>query len=157
MLPHLLVVGARNSYDQGPAGFCIRPSGERGGGGGSSIGEIGPPPPPHVTLTPPGLADSNLDKLKELEEEERCPIDSREALPYGQHIVGYSTRRCTATFEYCTDSAPKVPTRTDGETSALRILLRPSTERDCRARGRPLLCDLGETAYMHRRLWSFTK
>ena len=30
---HLLVVGARNSDDQDPAGSCKMPSGERGGGG----------------------------------------------------------------------------------------------------------------------------
>ena len=63
---------------------------------------------------------SDSDKLKELEEEERCPIGSREALRYGQQIVGNGTRRCNASCDYCTDSAPKAQTWTDGETSAMR-------------------------------------
>ena len=88
MLSHLLVVGARNSHDQGPTGSCRRPSGERGGGGGSISGEIGPPPPPHVSLTPPGLAGFDSDRLKELEEEDYCLAGSREALPQGWQIVG---------------------------------------------------------------------
>ncbi len=70
MLPHLLVVGARNSHDQDPARSCMRPSGERSGGGGSVSGDIGPPPPPRVSLTPPGLTVSDLDMLKEMKEED---------------------------------------------------------------------------------------
>jgi hypothetical protein len=48
MLPHLLVVGARNSDDQGPAEKGL--SGEHGDGGGPINGEIGPPPPSQVSL-----------------------------------------------------------------------------------------------------------
>jgi hypothetical protein len=45
MLPHLLMVGARNSGDHGPTVSGRRPSGEHGGGGGGQIGEeIGSPP-----------------------------------------------------------------------------------------------------------------
>jgi len=76
------------SYDQGPAGSCRRPSGERGGGGGSISGEIGSPPPPQVSLTPPGLTGSDLDRLKEMEEENGCLASSREAFPQGWQIVG---------------------------------------------------------------------
>jgi hypothetical protein len=83
MLPHLLVVDARNSLDQGPAGSCRRPSGERGAVGGPISGEIGPPPPPLVSLTPPGLTGYDLDKLKETEEEDSCLACSREELPQG--------------------------------------------------------------------------
>ncbi len=86
MLPHLLVVGVRNSDDQGPDGSCKRLSGERGGGGGPISGEIGPSPPSHGSLTPPGLTSFNLGRLKEMEED--CyTISSREALPCGWHIV----------------------------------------------------------------------
>ena len=70
---------------QGPAGGL---SGERGGGGGSIIGESGPPPPPQVSLTPPGLTGSDLDRLKEIEEEDCCLASIREAMPQGWHIVG---------------------------------------------------------------------
>jgi len=79
MLPHLLVVGAGYSHDHGPTGSCKRPSGERGGG--SISGEIGPPPPPHVSLTPPGLTGSILDRLKKMEKEDCCLVSSREELP----------------------------------------------------------------------------
>ena len=68
MLPNLLVVGARISYDQAPVGSCRRLNGERGGGGCPISGEIGPPPPAHVYLTPPGLASSDSDRSKEMEE-----------------------------------------------------------------------------------------
>ncbi len=88
VLPHLLVVGAGNSHDQGPVGSYRRPSGERGGDGGSISGEIGPPPPPHVSMTPPGLTGSDSYRLKEMEEEDCCPACSREALPQGWQIVG---------------------------------------------------------------------
>ena len=88
MLPHLLVVGAGHSHDQGPAGSCKRPSGERGGGGDSIGGEIGPLPPPQVSLTPPGLRGSDSDRLKEMEEEDCCPARSQEALPQRWQIVG---------------------------------------------------------------------
>jgi hypothetical protein len=88
MLPHLLVVGAGNSHDQDPAGSCKRPTGERGGGRRSISGEIGPPPPPQVSLTPPGLTGSDLDRLKEMEEENCCLDSSLEELPRGWHIVG---------------------------------------------------------------------
>jgi len=37
--------------------------------------------------------------LKKLEEEDRCPIGSREALLYGRQIVGYNTRLGTAMYE----------------------------------------------------------
>ena len=87
MLPHLLVVGAGNSLDQGPARSYRRPSEERGGGGGSNSGEIGPPPPPHVSLTPPGLTGYVSDRLKEMEEEDCCLARSREALPQRWQIV----------------------------------------------------------------------
>jgi hypothetical protein len=47
MLPHLLVVGARNSHDPGPAGRGRRLSGEHSGGSGRLIGEeIGMPSSP---------------------------------------------------------------------------------------------------------------
>jgi len=81
MLPHLFVVGAGNSDNQGQAGSCRRLSGERGGGGGPNSGEIGPPPPSHVFLTPPGLPGYDSDRLKEMEEEVYCLTSSREALP----------------------------------------------------------------------------
>jgi hypothetical protein len=116
----LLVVGARNFDDQGPAGSCRRLSGERGGGGGPIGGEIYPPPPSHVSLTPPGVTGYDSERLKEMEEEVCCLTSSREALPHGWRIVEYSTRRRIAAYGYYTDSAPKVPTRADGETSALR-------------------------------------
>ncbi len=81
MLPHLLVVGDGNSNDQGPVGPCTRTSGERGGGGGPTGGEIGPPLPSHVSLTSPGLTGTNSERLTELEEVERYPIGSHEAMP----------------------------------------------------------------------------
>ncbi len=83
MLPHLLVVGARNSHDHGPAGSCRRPSEDRGGGGGSISGEVGPPLPLQVSLTPSGVTGSHSEKLKETEEEDCCLACSREELPQG--------------------------------------------------------------------------
>ena len=57
MLPHLLVVGARNSDDQCPPWSCRRLRGEHGGGGSPIspliewIGvDIGPQPPSHVSF-----------------------------------------------------------------------------------------------------------
>jgi len=51
MLPHLLVVGARNFGDPDPAWSGWKLSGEHGGGGGGQIGEeIGPPPLPPVSF-----------------------------------------------------------------------------------------------------------
>jgi hypothetical protein len=81
MLPHLLVVGAGNSDDHGPAGACKRLSGERSGGGGPISGQIGTPLPSHLSLTPPGLKSYDSERLQEMEEADYCPMDSREALP----------------------------------------------------------------------------
>ena len=120
MLPHLPVVGAGKSDDQGPAGSCRGLSGERVGGGGPISGEMRPPPLSQVSLTPPGMTGYDSNRLKEMEEEVCYLIASREALPHGWQIVAYSTRRRTTAYGYCTDSAPNAPTRVDGETSALR-------------------------------------
>jgi hypothetical protein len=87
MLPQLLLVGAGNSDDHGPAGSCRRLSGERGGAGGPISGEVGSLPPSHVALTPPGLTGSDLDRMKETKEEECGPMGSRKALPYGWRIL----------------------------------------------------------------------
>ena len=76
MLPHLLVMGTRNFYDQGPGGPCRRPSGERGGGDGPIGGEIGPLPSSKLSMTPPGLTGTNSERSKKLEEVESCPICS---------------------------------------------------------------------------------
>jgi len=99
MLPHLLLVGALNSSDQDPAGSCRRLSEERGGGGGPISREIRPPLPPHVSFTPPDLTGSDSDRLKDVEEEDCCPIGSRDALSYGRQIVVYNMRRCTTSYE----------------------------------------------------------
>jgi len=48
--PHLLVVGAGNSLNPGPARYGRRPRVGRCGGGGAIGGEIAPPPPTHVSL-----------------------------------------------------------------------------------------------------------
>jgi hypothetical protein len=73
MIPHLLVVGARNSDDMGPDWPCKRLSGERGGRGGPISEEIGTPLPSNVSLTPTGLTGYDSERLKETEEEVCCP------------------------------------------------------------------------------------
>jgi hypothetical protein len=93
-----------------------------------------------VSLTTPGLTDFDSDRLKELKEEDCCPIDNREELPYGRHMFKYNTRRRTATCEYCTDSALKAPTRTDEETSVLRETSMQRAGRGCSARKGPPWC-----------------
>jgi len=68
-------------------------------------------------LTPPGLTGFDSHMLTEMEEEESCLTDSRKALPQRWHIVVYITPRRIAACGYCTDSAPKAPTRSGGEPS----------------------------------------
>jgi hypothetical protein len=95
MLPHLLLVGTRNSNDQGPVGPCMRPSGERGDGSGPINGEIGPPPPPQVSLTPPGMTSFDSYMLKDLEEEDRCPMPGSAATRAANRRVQYKTLHCS--------------------------------------------------------------
>jgi hypothetical protein len=72
----------------------------------------------HMCLLSFGLAGLDSEKLKELEEEDCCPICIQEALPYGRQVVVCISKRCTSTYGYCIDSPPKAPTRTDGEPAA---------------------------------------
>ncbi len=70
MLPHLLVVGAINSRDPGPAGRGRRLSGEHRGGGGRSIGEeIGMPSspegPPVARFDGNGISDRGRDEQED--------------------------------------------------------------------------------------------
>ena len=68
--------------------------------------------------TPPGRAGSDLNMLKEMEEEDFCLACSREAVArVADHW--YNTRRRSAAYVYYTDSAPKALTRTAGETSVM--------------------------------------
>ncbi len=73
MIPRLLVT----PMTKGLVEPCKRLSGERGGGSGMISREIGTPPPSHVSLTPPGLTGYDSKRLKEMEEEDSCPMGSR--------------------------------------------------------------------------------
>ena len=61
----LLVVGARKSEDQGPAGSSRRPSGEHIGGGDCQVGEEIGPPPPSPLSSDTTLSDGKLSNGRE--------------------------------------------------------------------------------------------
>ncbi len=85
-----------------------------------------------------------------MEEEDCCPMGSREALPYGWQIVVSSKRRFTASYEYCTDSASKAPTRCDGEPAA-KWRFYAQARRVIVVQGRDhFFVVADEAAYMHR-------
>ena len=105
-------------------------------------------------LKPPGLMIFDSDRSMGMEEEVCFPTDSREALSQGWQILVYNTRCRTTAYGYCTDSAPKAPTRTDGETSALWIFyVQARSETTLHGRGHFFMAE-DEVAYMHRGLWS---
>ena len=87
--------------------------------------------------------------------EEDCYLtDNREALPQEWQIFVYNTRRHNATYGYCTDSAPKTPTRTEGKTSALwKTHVQARSETTVQG-GDHFLVAVDEVAYTHRGLWS---
>ena len=81
--------------------------------------------------------------MEEIEEEDFSPIGSREALP----LHGASLKR---TYEYCAESAPKAPTRTDGEPAAKWIVCVRARREIVVQEGDHFFLTADEVAYMNR-------
>ena len=115
--PHLLVVGAGNSLDPGPARSGKRPSGGRCGGGGAIGGEIAPPSPAHVSFD---TAWSDGHKNSEMSQRGRglgCRRSNEELCSPGRGSAATDQDPVAAGHKSCGRFAATAPTRSDGETS----------------------------------------
>ncbi len=113
MLPRLLVVGAGNSGDPGPARLSIRPSGERSGGGDCLIGEeIGPPPPSPLSFD---TILSNGQRIQKGGMLKKVPDELHETRQFVSGKLSYKRRRPTTDmtgYGSCATSVPStVPVR----------------------------------------------
>jgi len=154
MLPHLLVMGGETPMTMARLGLARGQAGSVAAAAARSMERLGCRRRHKCLLKPPGLMIFDSDRSMGMEEEVCFPTDSREALSQGWQILVYNTRCRTTAYGYCTDSAPKAPTRTDGETSALWIFYVQARTETIMQGGDHFLVVADEAAYTNRGLWS---